>query len=202
MTWATPPRWPTPPWSTRSGSGPRRARTRSSGLADDDGLPEGARHWRWRAHPRPRGPAVVVDIDGVLSNADTRQHFLEDKGRRNWRAFFDACGEDTLIDEVGRLVELLDPGLVVVLLTGRPLRVQSLTMDWLERYGVRWDLLIMRTSGDYSASREFKRATVKELRAHGFDLRLALEDDPRNREMFHEEGLPCIYIHSGYYEQY
>ncbi len=99
-------------------------------------------------------------------------------------------------------MELLDPGLVVVLLTGRPLRVQSLTMDWLERYGVRWDLLIMRTSGDYSASREFKRATVKELRAHGFDLRLALEDDPRNREMFHEEGLPCIYIHSGYYEQY
>ncbi|MDP8936202.1 MAG: hypothetical protein M3O23_00345, partial [Actinomycetota bacterium] len=87
---------------------------------------------------------MVVDIDGVLSNADTRQHFLDDKRRRNWRAFFDACGEDTLIEEVGRLLQLLDPGLVVVLLTGRPLRVQPLTMEWLERYGVRWDLLIMR----------------------------------------------------------
>ena len=145
---------------------------------------------------------MVVDIDGVLSNADNRQHFLADKARRNWRGFFDACGEDTLIEEVARLVELLDPDVVVVLLTGRPLRVQPLTMDWLERYGVRWDLLIMRTSGDYSAAREFKRQTVSHLRDHGFDLRLALEDDPRNREMFHDEGLPCIYIHSGYYEKY
>ena len=39
-----------------------------------------------------------------------------------------------------------------------------------------------------------------ELRAFGFDLRLAFEDDRRNLEMFHEEGLPCVYIHSGYYE--
>ena len=144
---------------------------------------------------------MVVDIDGVLSNADTRQHFLDDKRRRNWRAFFDACGEDTLIEEVGRLLQLLDPGLVVVLLTGRPLRVQPLTVEWLERYGVRWDLLIMRTSGDYSAAREFKRETVRYLKDRGFDLQLALEDDPRNREMFHDEGLPCIYIHSGYYEK-
>ena len=103
---------------------------------------------------------------------------------------------------MGRLVELLDPQLTIVLLTGRPLRVQPLTIEWLERYGVRWDLLIMRTSGDYSAAREFKRETVKALRDKGFDLRLALEDDPRNREMFHDEGLPCIYIHSGYYEKY
>ncbi len=149
----------------------------------------------------PAGPAVVIDIDGVLSNADNRQHFLEDTRRRNWRAFFDACGEDTLIEEVGRLVELLDPRLVVVLLTGRPLRVQPLTVEWLDRYGVRWDLLIMRTSGDYSAAREFKRETIKELRDRGFDLRLGLEDDPRNREMFRDQGLPCIYIHSGYYDK-
>jgi len=143
---------------------------------------------------------VVFDIDGVLSNADYRQHFLADRSRRDWRAFFDACGGDTLIEEVGRLAELLDPGLVVVLLTGRPLRVQPVTMEWLDRHGLRWDLLIMRTSGDYSAAREFKRQTVSELRDRGFDLRLALEDDPRNREMFHDEGVPCIYIHSGYYE--
>jgi hypothetical protein len=58
----------------------------------------------------------------------------------------------------------------------------------------------MRDYGDYMASREFKRLTVDELRAYGFDLRLAFEDDARNVRMFHEEGIPCIYIHSGYYE--
>lgn len=146
------------------------------------------------------GAAVLVDIDGVLSDATGRQHFLEGQAKRDWRGFFDACGDDPLIDEVARLIGLLDRDLRIVLLTGRPVRVQPQTLAWLERYGVRWDLLIMRNAGDYAAAREFKRGTVGELREHGFDLRLAFEDDRRNLEMFHEEGLPCVYIHSGYYE--
>jgi hypothetical protein len=142
---------------------------------------------------------VVFDIDGVLSDAAGRQHYIE-RGRRDWDAFFEACGEDPLVDEVARLLELLDPGLVVVLLTGRPFRVRPQTLAWLSRYGLRWDLLVMRDRGDYSQVSAFKRGAVEDLRAHGLDLRLAFEDDPRNRDMFHDEGIPCIYIHSGYYE--
>ena len=33
---------------------------------------------------------------------------------------------------------------------------------------------------------------------HG--MRLAFEDDRRNYLMFHQEGIPCVYIHSGYYD--
>ena len=58
----------------------------------------------------------------------------------------------------------------------------------------------MRDYGDYSASRSFKRDTVDDLRAFGFDLRLAFEDDRRNVDMFHAADIPCIYIHSGYYD--
>jgi phosphoglycolate phosphatase-like HAD superfamily hydrolase len=141
----------------------------------------------------------VFDIDGVLSDAAGRQHYLE-RGRRNWNAFFDACGDDPLITEVGRLLELLDEGLAVVLLTGRPISVQRITLAWLERYRLRWDLLIMRDYGDYDAAMHFKRRSVAELRAHGFELRLAFEDDRRNVAMFHREGVPCVYIHSGYFE--
>ncbi len=156
-------------------------------------------NWRWRAGPVAPGPTVVFDIDGVLSDAAGRQHFLE-WGRRDWDAFFDACGEDPLVEEVARLLELLDPGLRVVLLTGRPLRVRPQTLAWLAHNDLRWDLLIMRNRGDYSQVTGFKQGAVDELRRHGLDLRLAFEDDPRNRDMFHRQGVPCIYIHSGYYE--
>jgi len=78
--------------------------------------------------------------------------------------------------------------------------VRPQTLAWLARYGLRWDLLVMRDRGDYAQVSSFKRGAVADLRAHGFDLRLAFEDDPRNRDMFHAEGIPCIYIHSGYYE--
>jgi len=145
------------------------------------------------------GPAVVFDIDGVLSDAAGRQHFIE-RGRRDWYAFFEACGDDPVIEEVARLIELLDKDLTVVLLTGRPLRVQPQTVAWLERYGLRWDLLVMRDRGDYDVVTVFKRFVVEDLRGYGFDLRLALEDDPSNHAMYVAEGIPCVYIHSGYYE--
>jgi len=156
-------------------------------------------NWTWRDAPVPPGPAVIFDIDVVLSDAAIRQHYIE-QGRRDWRAFFDACGDDPLIEEVARLVELLAPGLAIVLLTGRPVRVEPQTLAWLTRYGLRWDLLIMRDVGDYSAAREFKQDTVSDLRRYGFDLQLAFEDDRRNLEMFRREGIPSVYIHSGYYD--
>jgi phosphoglycolate phosphatase-like HAD superfamily hydrolase len=157
-------------------------------------------NWAWRDGPvAPAGPAVVFDMDGVLSDAAGRQHYIE-RGRRDWDLFFEACGEDPVIGEVARLLELLDPRLQVVLLTGRPFRVQPQTLAWLRRYGLRWDLLVMRARGDYAQVTWFKREEVATLREYGFDLRLAFEDDPNNFAMFHAEGIPCVYIHSGYYE--
>ena len=156
----------------------------------------------WRDEPVEGGEAVVFDIDGVLSDAAGRQHFIEGGSgrRRDWDAFFEACGSDPLIEEVGTLLHLLDDDLRIILLTGRPLRVQPQTLAWLHRYDLRWDLLVMRDWGDYSAAREFKRWAIADFRRAGFNLRLAFEDDPRNRDMFRAEGVPCVYIHSGYYE--
>ena len=156
-------------------------------------------NWLWHESPVEPGPTVVFDMDGVLSDAAGRQHYIE-YPFPDWEAFFEACGEDALIAEVARLFDVIDPTHRVVLLTARPMRVQPQTLAWLSHYGLRWDLLIMREFGDYMAARSFKRRSTQELREYGFDLRLAFEDDPRNVAMFHGEGVPCIYIHSGYYE--
>ncbi len=156
-------------------------------------------NWHWRSPPAAPAAAVIFDLDGVLSDAASRQHFLEGR-RRDWDAFFEACGDDQVIAEVAQLLELLDPKLQIVLLTARPARVRPQTVAWLHRYGLRWDLLVMRDYGDYEAARDFKRRSVWELRAAGFDLQLSFEDDRRNVAMFHDEGIPCVYIHSGYYD--
>jgi hypothetical protein len=156
-------------------------------------------NWHWRDGPVEPGPTIVFDMDGVLSDAAGRQHFLEWPAR-DWEAFFEACGDDALIDEVARLLDVISSEHRIVLLTARPIRVQRQTLAWLRRYELRWDLLVMRSAWDYESSRDFKRRSVAELRGYGFDLRLAFEDDRRNYLMFHQEGIPCIYIHSGYYD--
>jgi hypothetical protein len=160
---------------------------------------EAPEHWTWRGRAVAPRPAAVVDLDGVLSDAASRQHYLESP-RRDWRRFFDACGEDEVIEEVRVLLDLLDRDLRIVLLTARPERVHPLTEAWLRRYRIRWDLLVMRPFGDYDLAREFKEASVWDLRAYGFELRLAIEDDRRNVAMFRGEDVPCLYMHSGYYD--
>jgi hypothetical protein len=156
-------------------------------------------NWYWPAGRVDAGPAVVFDLDGVLSDASGRQHLLGGSARPDWDAFFQAAAMDPLIPEVARLLELLDPALRVVLLTARPAHIRTDTVEWLALHRLRYDLLVMRTSGDFQKAVEFKRRQVEALRAFGFDLRLALEDDRRNLEMFEQEEIPCLYVHSGYY---
>ena len=71
--------------------------------------PELLGNWLYRVDQIKPSRAVVFDIDGVLSDAVGRQHFLE-IGQRNWTAFFEACGDDPVIEEIARLLELLDDG--------------------------------------------------------------------------------------------
>ena len=129
-----------------------------------------------------------------------RQHYLE-APRRDWRAFFDACGDDPVIEEVKVLLDLLDPDLRIVLLTARPDRVHHLTEAWLRRYEIRWDVLIMRPWGDYELCPRLQAVDASGTSATtASSCGSAFEDDRRNVEMFRAEGIPCLYVHSGYYD--
>ncbi|TAN29010.1 MAG: hypothetical protein EPN30_02755 [Actinomycetota bacterium] len=151
--------------------------------------------------PSLAGPAVLCDLDGVLSDAAWRQHFIEKGEYKDWDSFFENCGDDPFLEEVATVLSLLEKDLMVILLTGRPSSVKRQTVSWLKNYPLRWDLLIMRNHGDYSAAKEFKSESVDEIRRRGIEPVLAFEDDRRNVDMFKAKGIPCVYIHSGYYDR-
>jgi len=99
------------------------------------------------------------------------------------------------------MLDVFDEQLCLVLLTARPHNLHGVTLSWLQAHRFRWDLLIMRERSDGGlSSPEFKRRSVHELRERDFDLRLALDDDRRNIEMFKDENISALYVHSGYYE--
>ena len=157
-------------------------------------------NWTWADGPVDPGPCVLVDVDGVISNGWHRQHFLQD-GRKDYKNFFANAYADTPIDGSIALLDQFAAELVVVLLTARPDNLRSTTIDWLAGHRYRWELLVMRGPGDarYS-SPDFKRRAVGDLRSHGFEPRLAMDDDQRNVDMFRAEGIETLYVHSGYYE--
>ena len=140
----------------------------------------------------------MVDIDGVLADAAHRQHHL-DPPWRDWDSFFaDADGDDVFV-EIAVMLGLLDPDVAVVLLTSRPTWIQKITIEWLKKFHIRWDLLIMRPPGDYQPSPGFKRYELLALQERGFETMLAIDDDMRNVRMYRGEGLPTLYLESGYH---
>jgi hypothetical protein len=154
----------------------------------------------WRGDPRPVGRAVVVDIDGVLSDASTRQHFLNNpEGVRDWQGFFGSVGDDRPLVAVPALLHLLDPSITVILLSGRPAWVAERTREWLERQGIRWDRLVVREGDDVMDPTSFKRDVVLALRADGWEVVFAFDDNEGIVQMFVEEDIPTLYVHSGYY---
>ena len=112
-------------------------------------------NWTWREADGPEQdhagrPAVIFDIDGVLSDAAGRQHFIE-RGRRDWTSFFEACGDDPVIEEIARLLELLDPSL-----DGDPAH-RAVPSGWHPRRwpgssatGCAGTCCVMRSRGDYA----------------------------------------------------
>jgi len=153
--------------------------------------------WQWREADVQPSPCVIVDIDGVLADGAHRQHLVRAK---RWREFFDAAHGDAPIAETAVLLRLLDADLVVVLLTGRPVRTREPTVTWLAEHGYRWDLLVMKEDDDFRRATNAKREAVEALRKAGFTPVLALDDEPGNVDMYRVEGIPCLYIHSGYYD--
>ena len=157
-------------------------------------------HWTWREEPLRPHEAVIVDVDGVLADASARQWHI-DRRRPDWNGFFAGVADDLLLEEHSRLVRSLEQNIQVVLLTARPFTSREATLNWLERNDVRWDLLALRGPADVGVrALGWKRDSLHTLRRFGFRFLFALDDDPRIASMYWDEDLPCVYIHSGYYD--
>src|SRR5699024_1416309 len=91
---------------------------------------------------------------------------------RNWDRFFAAAQTDAVSEDAAELLRLLGAGgLQVVILTARPVTIRDITVDWLEGYGIPYDLLVMRPENDRGPSRTYKRAALDDLRTFGFTPR-------------------------------
>ena len=205
-------------------------------------------HWRrlkGSGSTRAAGPAVVFDLDGIISDASHRQHFLR-RPRQDWQGFFTAAADDPplraglgLVASVAAAAAAAaaaasasataataasasataataaaaaDSGAAaaaaaaaesheVIICTARPHYVADITCRWLAAHDVRADLLIMRRPGDRSSSAAFKRREVRRLRLAGYQIELAIDDDPRVVDMYRSEGVFALYRHSGYYDR-
>jgi len=119
---------------------------------------------------------VVFDIDGVLADARHREHHLAGRPR-DWDAFFAGVGEDPVI-EAGRDRLLGEAARhVVVLLSGRPERCRSDTLDWLAVRGFPVLRLVLRPDEDHRPAADFKASAIGLIGAPD-QVAVVVDDDP------------------------
>jgi len=154
-------------------------------------------NWYRRPGAPAAGDIVIFDLDGVLSDASPRQVHLVG-GAADWDSFFAAGIHDEPLTSGVALARVMAVPIVVV--SARPAFVHADTVEWLKANGVPFDLVITRPAVDHRASSEFKSAELEALRAAGYNIKLAIDDDPANIEMYIANGVEALYVHSGYYD--
>ncbi len=126
----------------------------------------------------------VVDVDGTLIDSSERFRISTYKGRINWKKALDPKLIERLdrpmpghiIEEIVRKCrEMCDK---VVVLTGRPRRLEDITRRQLEKIGFRYDILIMRDDNDFTEEIVYKLRKLREL-ARKYEIAAIFDDNIR-----------------------
>ncbi|MEU1124908.1 hypothetical protein ABZ371_15405 [Streptomyces sp. NPDC005899] len=120
-------------------------------------------------------PLAVFDLDGTLSDAGHRQHFLEGR-RRDWAGFFAAAADDPPLARGVALALESAEECEIVYLTGRPERCRRDSLAWLERHGLPRGRLFMRRDADRRPAR-YTKIEVLERLGRGREVRVLVDDD-------------------------
>jgi uncharacterized HAD superfamily protein len=121
---------------------------------------------------------VIFDLDGTLANGKHRNHAIPDAedasktwawDRHNMLAVKDVPIKDTI-----NMCNLLHKTHRIIILTGRCVVAEDLTVEWLARNNVHYDELIMRGMEDHRADTVYKE---EELLNIGLDKILCAFDD-------------------------
>lgn len=144
---------------------------------------------------------IIVDIDGTVADLQHRLHFIQGE-KKNWDAFFDACGKDAPIKPVCELIgHLIEGGATIIFASGRSDRVREATLAWLERFNPTMQPyafnLYMRKDGDHRPDHLVKREMLARIRKDGFNPMLAIDDRKQVVDMWRAEGLICAQVAEG-----
>lgn len=92
---------------------------------------------------------VVFDIDGTLADVEHRRQYVATRPR-NWKAFEAGIPHDKPHEDIVELARLFHHrGFVVVLCSGRNEHTRSVTEQQMEQFGVEYQKLYMRKTGDH-----------------------------------------------------
>lgn len=154
-------------------------------------------------------PLYIFDLDGTLADCSHRLPYITGD-KKDWRAFFAACVDDTPIESTIRTLQALRAGGAEIWFwTGRSDEVKKETVEWLRKHECLprfprhdWfgapELLMMRESGDHQPDDKLKFGWLADLEPPERNrLTGVFEDRDRVVAMWREYGVQCFQVAAG-----
>lgn len=144
-------------------------------------------------------PVVIFDLDGTLSNAEHRLHFIKTEPKY-WMDFYEASKNDTPIPSAVTIARsLARAGYDIHILSGRNEVVREDTIQWLVRNGIPCHRLLMRGKEDRRSDVDLKGGWIEEYGYTPGNVLCVFEDRARLVEFYRDMGFICHQVADGNY---
>ena len=145
---------------------------------------------------------VIFDLDGTLALIDKRRDLAtKDNGKMDWDVFFNPDNIDLDIpnDTVVDMADMLNKqGYTIMILSGRSDVTYQATIDWLNKHGIWFDNLIMRTKHyHYTKDSDLKQMWLDTATFDKDDVFAVFDDRQQVVDMWRQNGLTTFQVADG-----
>ena len=135
---------------------------------------------------------IIVDMDATLCFNTSGRPFY---GPGTAEQIINDIPNTNVVDLVKAYCETYGCELVVI--TGRDESCREATLEWLNKYYLYPDLLLMRKEGDYSKGDECKKKLYEENIKDKYNVDLVFEDSSKVVKMYRNLGLTVLQPNEG-----
>lgn len=131
--------------------------------------------------------AIIVDLDGTLCLHNGRSPYATE-----------LCDRDLLNTAIYNLiVNQVEQGHYLILVSGREDKYRDLTEQWLGRYRIPWGFLYMRPTGDKRRDDIIKKEIFDREIRNKYNVLFVLDDRDRVVRLWRSLGLTCLQVAEG-----
>lgn len=140
---------------------------------------------------------IVFDIDGTLANIEHRRQFVATKPK-NWAAFNAGIPDDVPHEEIVFLAKTFaEQGNTVLLCSGRGEEQREVTVEQMDRFGVKFSKLFMRPQRDHRQDNIVKVELLQQIRQEFGEPFLWFDDRKQVVDAIRAEGVRVLQVAPG-----
>lgn len=140
-------------------------------------------------------PAVLIDLDGTLANVDERREDL--LTNKDWDLFYSKIPNDKLNEWCLRIIQKFKDDHKIILVSGKRNCYRNTTIEWLNRYRVPYDALLLRGDKDYRSDDVVKFEIFETQIKNSFEVLFVIDDRASVVSMWRNQGLVCLQCADG-----